>query len=139
MASVALNAVWINLASDLAQYVTYGSMGSMGASSSSGAMASLPRSDTLGTTGAVRQYANGNLRLVTTVGVAEVYQTTLRAVSSADVATLDSWFNQIVLMRDRVGRRVWGVFSGRTVGDYPRSDAHDYTLTVSALTFVEGV
>lgn len=143
MASVTLNAVWIGLASDLSAQISAGSMGSMGDSSSSGAATALARSDTITNQGTVQQFANGVLRSIATVGTANVYQCTLRALTWAQKETLKSWFTpepQLCLLRDRVGRRIWGVFSAIAVGDYMgQSQLHDVSLTFSEVTWTDQV
>lgn len=140
MATVNLNAVWIGLQSDLGAQISAGSMGSMGESSTSGSLTALARSDVVSSTGTVTQYANGVYRNVTTVGQSEAYQCTLRALTAAQVQTLEGWANQLCLVRDRVGRRIWGTFPGIATGDYMGgSQLHDVSLTFTSMSFSDQV
>ena len=140
MAQVTLNQVWLALASDLDAPIAAGSMGAMGSSSTGGASGALARSDTLTSTGAARLYANGNVRWVSTVGTPEVYTCTLRALTQAQVDLLKSWIGQTCLIRDRVGRRLWGAFGAVAVGDYMgQSQLKDASFSFSALSVTDQV
>ena len=140
MASVTLNAVWVALVTDLASPIVAGSMGSLGASSMSGGMSSTPRTDARTTAGGVRQYANGNFRAISVVGTAIAYNFTLREVTMADVETLEGWLNQVVLLRDRTGRRWYGAYSAITIIDYPGgSQLHDAAMVFNRVTYSDAV
>jgi hypothetical protein len=141
MASVDLALVWIYNVADPSNAISAGSMGSMGTSSSSGSSTALVRSDVTTSTGAARLYANGNVRWVSTVGTAEVYSCTLRALSAAQVTLLKSWIGQTCLLRDRLaGRQLWGSFPAVAVGDYMGGNQyHDASFTFSVLSYTDQV
>lgn len=138
MATVTLAAVWIYNVANPSVVISAGSMGSMGASSSGGASGSLTRSDTTTSTGAARLYANGTVRWVSTVGAPEVYTCTLRALTQAQVDLLQSWIGQTCLIRDRVGRRLWGTFGSVAVGDYMgQSLLKDASFSFAVVSFTD--
>lgn len=144
MASITINGVWIILASSLAsgqpEYIFTGSMGSMGSSAmGNGSMSATPRSDVRTTTGQVRQYANGTFRLVQTVGMLIVYTYTLRTLTWDEVETLSSWADQLILIRDRLGRCWWGSYPGLTVADYPQAQLHDVGLVFTQISYSDAV
>ena len=139
MASITLSAVWLYLASNPSAPIVAGSMGSMGSSATSGSPSALMRIDTQTTLGSVRQYADGTFRSVTTPGVAEAYQCTMRELTLAQTQTIESWLNQVCLIRDRLGRRIWGTISALAVGDYPNSQLHDVSFVFTGVSYSEAV
>jgi hypothetical protein len=144
LAYITLNGVSVILVSSIAsgqpEYIFAGSMGSMGTSSTSGGVNAQVRSDVRTTGGSVRQYANGTFRVVATVGMMITYGTTLRALTWDDVQTLASWANQLVLIRDRLGRQWYGAFSGISVMDYPGgSQLHDVSFSFVQVSYSDAV
>ena len=91
--------------------------------------------------GDVRYYAGGRARVITSPRDARTYPLTLQWLTTADVDLLTSWRGRVVLLRDGLGRRVFGsFFSVSTVDRYLvggwRSVA---TLTFTEVTYSEAV
>lgn len=91
--------------------------------------------------GEVRYYAGGRARSITSARDARTYPLTLTGLSVEDVDLLTSWRGRVLLLRDGLGRRVFGTFHGRDISDRYvvggwRSTA---TLTFTELTYDESV
>ena len=91
--------------------------------------------------GAVRFYAGGRARVITTANNVRTYPLTLEWFNDTDLATLDSWRGRLLLLRDGAGRRVFGTFLAMSVDDlWPASGVlHGVTLTFQAITYSEAV
>lgn len=78
----------------------------------------------------VRRYSAGRLRAVTRSGTAKVLeiQTGLLAATARD--RLEGWLGQVVLYRDHLGRKLYGV-----VGELPVTEHKGVSGTPLAATF----
>jgi hypothetical protein len=123
MSTLELMKLWINLASTGAGL----SAPSLGATSSSGL------------DGEVRSYAGGRQRFVGKEGIGGSLERTLRQLTLVDIALLESWRGQTVLVRDVRGQHWWGTF--RSVGRVAVKGSlkFDATITVELVTHDEGV
>jgi len=91
--------------------------------------------------GDVRYYAGGRARVITSARDARTYPLTLTQLTVADVDLLTSWRGRVLLLRDGLGRRVFGTFLSVATADRYlvggwRSVA---TLTFTELTWDESV
>lgn len=107
MASVTLDELWIHQVADLTQFVRV-YMGSLNEES--------------GVTGEVRRYANGVTRAITTLGTTRRVRVELPYVARADYETLESWVAQPVMVRDPLGRKVFGMFFAVSADEQPIGD-----------------
>jgi hypothetical protein len=104
--------------------------------------ASFPdRSKTASTGGAVREYAGGRRRIISNARKAATFPLVLQLLDDADLEQLIAWQDHVVLLRDPVGRRIFGAYSSVDVDDIFCSDGtlHNVTLTLVEVDFVEGV
>lgn len=124
MASVTLDRVWLNLASDPSQSVAAWS-------------GSPTDDDTL--PGQVYTYANGRRRVITTAGDVRQLKRTLRVLDAATIETLREWRGQVVLFRDKRGRKVYVTYFTVSTTDYPDGSGYDVTLSMESVTFQEDV
>lgn len=104
MASVTLYGLWINDGTDLSDWRYF--------------EAGETRSSGVAVDGEVRTYAGGRRRIVSSVGSPQTWDVTLSWVSQADLAWLTARLGQLVLVRDPVGRALWGTYLGLQVTDY---------------------
>lgn len=77
----------------------------------------------VGITGEVRHYANGVLRAITTPGQVRRLRIDMPYMARPDLAVLQSWAGLPVMVRDPVGRKVFGVVFTVGVTDQPIGDA----------------
>ena len=126
MTSIAIDAAWFNLASDLTQSIT---MVLTGASD----MTSRPVD--------VRRYAGGRVRSVTRPGTTKLLSLSFELADRADMYQLEDWLGTTVLYRDPRGRRLWGVFAAVDEGELPGvgEDTVNVNLTFTQTTFDESV
>ena len=91
--------------------------------------------------GAVRFYAGGRARVITTANRSAAFPLTLQLLSDADLDLLASWAGRLLLLRDGAGRRTFGTFLSLDVTDYwdPEGTLHDASLTFTELTYSEAV
>ena len=122
-ASVALTSVQFNLASDLSQFQLFPLMSALRVST-------MP-------SGEVRTYANGRRRLVRRVGVPRSIVVTLPECSRAQIAWLENNAGQLMLARDHVGRKIWGVYMTAPVDENPYNTSGLVTLTFDEVTHSE--
>lgn len=127
MAIVTLGDLWIHLASNLATFVQV-YMGALQEES--------------GVSGEVRRYANGVFRSITTAGNSRSIQVEMPYLDRDDLETLEGWVGQAVMVRDPLGRKVFGTFFTIETSERPIGDADTalgVTFTLSALSLSEEV
>lgn len=113
MASVTLDRCWIHLFDDPATYLRFYTS---------------DRTDDRALDGTVRHYAAGRRRIVLSARATRTIGLTLRQVTDIDLATLDEWRGERLLLRDHRGRLVTGTFFAMSVSDY--SDLSGYDVAV---------
>ena len=84
------------------------------------------------TAGEFRPYVGGRIRVITKALKTATFPLTMQLLSDSDVALLELWQGQLVLLRDGAGRRVWGSF---LAGDVTELRAAEGTLSNMALVF----
>ena len=125
MSAVQLTRVWLTDPADPSVSVVAGSA---------------PRTDNRALAGEVRQYAGGRRRIVLREGDSTTLGVTLIKVSAGDLEQLDAWRGQVLLLRDRVGRRVHGTYFGLDVTDHPGQPVeHDVSFTFASVSYDEAV
>ena len=99
------------------------------------------REETAHLDGEVRFYAGGRRRVITSMSDARTYPLTLQWLTPADVDQLRSWRGRVLLLRDSLGRRVFGTFLAVEVADrYIVGGWRSVvTLTFTELSYTEGV
>ena len=99
------------------------------------------RSQSFTTETAVRTYANGRRRAISTVGEAGELTYTLIQLDLPTVTQLRSWAgaNVNVQARDHRGQKWFGVFAAVQVGEYKDPGRYKASITVLTTTTVEGV
>lgn len=123
MATLQLNAVWVNLLAT-GQAVK-------GASARG-------RGETYRVPGEVRTYAGGRRRSITMAGELGRYTFRMRRLTRTDVETLRGWAGQAVQVRDNKGRLFRGVFYDVDIVEY--LDAKwDVAIALDVVTADEGV
>ena len=88
----------------------------------------------------VRTYAGGRRRIIGTGGSAQTLPLSLSLVRAADVAWVQDRQGALVVVRDELGRRLWGTYA--KVDAKPRKDrsaGFDVSLTVESVTHDESV
>lgn len=88
--------------------------------------------------GEVRRLAGGRFRGIGTLGVRRTQQFTLRDVEQADLDLLESWIGQTVLVRDKRGRRMFGVYWEVSYNDR-MSKYFDVGINLIEVSYEEGV
>lgn len=137
IASVSLNRSFIALASNPANFVVCGTAGSIGGGGQ--------KQDVITQEGDFRNYANFVTRLILGAAKTRVFSFTLRALTPAQIALIESWVGQTCLFRDTYGRRMFGSYIVVTETDIPLSGkAHstlqtDVQIDFQAVNYIEGV
>ncbi|WP_045740865.1 hypothetical protein [Actinoplanes rectilineatus] len=124
MASVVLNALWLNRV-DTGEAISGPS--------------ARDRTTGYGIDGEVRTYASGRRRAITTVGTKAEVARTFVMLTAAQVDTLKSWLGAHVQLRDHRGNKWFGVFFDVTVGEYMPATMYSAQVTLHVTTTVEGV
>lgn len=88
--------------------------------------------------GQVARFAGGRFRAITTQGTRRTVDFTLRDVSSANLAKLESWIGQTVVLRDTHGRRWFGVYFGLAVADRITPGLYEVGMQLTEVSFNEG-
>lgn len=123
MASVSLETVWLNLASDLSKSVQL-------------EVSSL--NDDEGITGEVRVYAGGRTRSVSRAGSRRQIRVSFDVLDNRpQLATLRSWVGLTVLFRDPFGRKVYAVFYSVPAVERIPVDMPEVQLDLTGVTFSE--
>lgn len=93
------------------------------------------------TTSAVRVYAGGRRKIITTPDDDVSYPLILNWVTDTDTNTLLSWRGQVLLLRDALGRRVFGTILKIDQTDVAQGTEffHDLTIIFIQVDYVEGV
>lgn len=134
---VTLDRAFINLVSDPSQFVDCGTAGSVGGGGQ--------RLDAASRDGNFRSYASGRVRLILGTATTRIETIVLRALTPAQVALIQSWIGQTVLLRDTYGRRIYGSYLDPQITDIPLSGRagtdlqSDVLLDFQQVTFAEGV
>lgn len=87
----------------------------------------------------VRTMANGRTRTVTRAGSSRVLSVTLRNLTFAQTEWLAGKRGRLMLLRDRAGRKVFGVFGAVAPREYPDRSGWDVELTLTEVTYTEAV
>lgn len=88
--------------------------------------------------GNVEQFAGGRFRSIATEGVRGQQTFTLRDVTESQLATLQAWIGQTVLVRDTRGRRMFGTYYTVTYSDRMSTTYYDVSITLNEVTYNEG-
>lgn len=126
MASITLDRVWLNLASDPSQSLVLLTTGDWSFL------------DTI--VGEVRSYAAGRERLITTPTRKRGVKVSV-AVKPEQYAILNAWAGQVILYRDEHGSRLWSVYletPWKSLVTYG-TDWRQVDLTIEAVTYNEAV
>lgn len=107
MATVTLSDLWVHDASNLNSYVKV-YMGSL--------------AETSARAGEVRAYANGVFRSITAGAQARSYSVELPYLSRVDLVTLQAWIGSPVMVRDPLGRKVFGTYFSVDASETPIGD-----------------
>ena len=97
------------------------------------------RGETYQLPGEVRTYAGGRRRAITGVGEAGTYTFTLLLVSRTSADTLRGWKGQLVQVRDHRGRKFYGVYFETPTAEYVDRSLWNVSITLSIVTYDEGV
>jgi hypothetical protein len=96
--------------------------------------------------GEFRTYGNGNVRLILGAGQSRSQTLALRAITSAQVAQVESLLGHTVCYRDTYGRKVFGAFLDMQTtaipfsGSYENGDLlHNVALVIQSITHDEEV
>ena len=94
--------------------------------------------------GSFNAYAGGRIRVITTPVDMRTYPVTLQMLTDPQLLLLQQWRGLPLLLRDPVGRRVWGSYLDVQWTDIGKSSAtsmwHDATFTFTELVgYAEGV
>lgn len=126
MTTVELCAIWLNLAADPSDYMSFDRPATMA-----------PTTDM---DVSVRTLANGRRRVVRRAGVARSYALTLPYCNRAQIEWLEDHVGQTVCVRDDRGRKMFGVYSSVPVTESTLwNDRGDAQLTVAGITYSEAV
>lgn len=124
MASVALRYTWVNLLSTGQAVKGYTAKG---------------RKHGRQKDGETRRLAGGRFRAVGTLGTRRTQTFAIRDLTQADCDLLEMWAGEPVLVRDKYGRRMFGVYWSVDYTD--RADPalyFDVELNVTEVTYEEG-
>jgi hypothetical protein len=88
--------------------------------------------------GEVRRLAGGRFRSVGTLGVRRTQSFVIRDLTQADIDTLEEWVGQLVLVRDKRGRKMYGVYWSVDNADKYSPDYYDIAISLTEVTYEEG-
>lgn len=126
MATVTLTALWLNLATNTADYQAFQN----------------PVALVVKTTkdGSVRKLANGRLRAVLGTAKPRVFETQLELCTRTQIDWLEAHVGDLVCVRDDRGRKVYGTYFEVPVTENVfRSDYGDVALVITETTHSEAV
>jgi hypothetical protein len=111
------------------------------ASSVSVVAASPTRDLTAALSGSIRFYAGGRARVITTPADLVTYPLALQLVSDTDAALLIAWRGQVLLLRDALGRRVFGTYLQVDLSDVTQGAEfwHNVSLSFTQIDYDESV
>lgn len=87
----------------------------------------------------VRSMANGRRRVVRRAGSSVSLSWTMRLLTREQVVLVKSWAGREVMIRDRQGRKEFGVYQIGSVSDFKAGDAHDVSFTFESVSYDESV
>jgi len=124
VASISLPELWVHQASNLATFVKV----------HAGTI-----SEETQISGEVRRYANGVFRAITVAGTSRTVAVSLPFLARADLKILEGWVGLPVMVRDPLGRKVFGVFfrldtSERPLGDINTALQSGFSLSTLSLS-----
>lgn len=120
MASVSLGALWFHDVSDLSDFVTV----------EVAELVERPNTES-----PIRRYANGVLRLIQVAGLRRAYSVFCPLVARATADQLREWTGQVLMLRDPLGRKMFGRFEEAMFRELPMIDTE--TVFEVELTFDE--
>lgn len=91
--------------------------------------------------GDFRAYAGGRIRVITTATRTRTRLVTMQSLTDDDLALVDAWAGQTLLLRDQWGLRQWVSYLAPTWTDVLTGDGvlHDVQLPLTVITYIEGV
>lgn len=126
MATITLDTVWINLASDPSQYRSFPLMSSLRV------VKDQP--------GSVSNYASGRRRLVLKSGGGFTVSLTLPQLDRDQITWLEAHIGELMLVRDDRGRKIWGTYLSLPVDESQGDSGHgDASISFSEITYSEVV
>ena len=87
----------------------------------------------------IKRYAAGRVRSVVQPGVAGVLSISAAKVPRATADQLRLWVGEVVMFRDPLGRKVFGVFPSLTTTEAPGYTRPDVAFTLQETTWTEEV
>ncbi len=123
MASVSLDTVWLSSASDLTDNLATDSLATL-------TLAPV-------TQGTVRLYANGRTRAIAQAGKSQHASVQILACSRADIAWIEAHAGVLVLVRDPLGRKFYGIYYAPTIIERPVELTADVALDLTEVTHSE--
>ena len=124
--SVTLRTVWLNLATDLSDYVSFPAMSALSVDPVQ--------------PGQVQRLAGGRLRLTLRTGLGQTTQATLPFCDRTQVAWVEGHIGQVVCIRDDRGRKSYGTYLAPEIDEWPYSaDYADVALKIEKITYTEVV
>lgn len=125
MASILLDTVWLNAASDPSDYASFPLMSALAVATSQ--------------SGEVRQYAGGRTRLVLKAGTPRNISLDLPELDRTQVTWLESHVGQIVLVRDDRGRKIWAAYITAGVDETQGDTTASAGISLTEVSFTEVV
>lgn len=119
MATINLTQIWIHDAADLSSYITADV---------------LEVQPSFAIDGEVRTYAGGRRRLITRAGRSRSLPLTLELVAAADVAQLEAWAGQLLMVRAPQGLLMFGSFLGLEAVWRAADEAEAVSLAITEIT-----
>lgn len=117
---VTLNQVWLHDAVDPENYLRF---------------YTIDRADDRERGGAIRSYAGGRRRIITTPNRQQAIPATFRAVTSTQLDQLDDWAGELLMYRDHMGRLEFGTYFKLAIADYKDRSGYDVTITFETITY----
>lgn len=90
-------------------------------------------------TGDVRTYGGGRRRLVTRKGTYRTADISLSFADRTTVRLLESWAGRLLLFRDPMGRKVYGVYLEPQIEEIDGDDGASVSFTITEVTRSEEV
>jgi hypothetical protein len=89
--------------------------------------------------GAVRMMAGGRRRSVSRPGTWTEVDVSLEWITTAERETVESWLEELVLLRDPRGRNVWGRYFSTSDDEHPPTEFVTVSFRLEELTIDEAV
>lgn len=125
MATVSLVTLWLNDAEDLSDVLATDALSTLTLA---------PQ-----TQGAVRLYANGRTRSITRAGKSQNATIKILNCARADVQWVEDHAGRLLLVRDPLGRKFYGVYYVPTITERPFELTADIALELTEVTHSEAV